>query len=171
MIPPCCRLRPRCPNRIIIAYPANRCRDPKTVEKGANVRLIIRPLDVPKKSPTRVAGRAALARSDHGSGRTPGAAVAYRASEHIANITHHQPRRGCSWARTDQESAMPAQPAPASQPLPHQPQQLPAYGSDLERRAGCPEFPPVRAGKLDCPAPRFARPVRTARAALGDWGI
>ena len=50
---------------------------------------------------------------------------------------------------------MPAHPAPASQPLPHQPQQLPAYGSDLERRAGCPEFPPVRAGKLDCPAARF----------------
>jgi hypothetical protein len=64
---------------------------------------------------------------------------------------------------------MSAQPAPASQPLPHQPQQLPAYGSDLERRAGCPEFPPVRAGKLDCPA-RFARPVRTARGGARRLG-
>jgi hypothetical protein len=47
----------------------------------------------PQKSPTRVAGRAALARSGHGSGRTPGAAVACRASEHIANITHHPSSR------------------------------------------------------------------------------
>jgi hypothetical protein len=67
---------------------------------------------------------------------------------------------------------MPAHPAPASQPPPHQPQQLPAYGSDLERRAGCPEFPPVRAGKARLPSGKILPDLSgQLGAALGDWGI
>src|SRR5215213_8483570 len=88
MIPQAAVNGPRCPNRIIIAYPANRCRDPKTVEKGANVRLIIRPLDVSKNHPPASPGARRLRVLAYGSGRTPGAAVACRASER-AHRQHH----------------------------------------------------------------------------------